>query len=105
MKDDFILVKEFFEAGGYKVLEQPELNENGTDMYVHGKKKCLKVEIKAARELSNGSWQAGPLEPKQRLNDVVAVVTPNNLVIVENMETFMQGCSSKGYKTYTWLKI
>ena len=105
MGDDFSLVEMFLRKLGYFALEKPEPNANGVDLTAIGKRKSLRVEIKRLRILSNGSWQVGPVETNQRTCDAVAIILPNNEVIIESMDTYLSTCSEAGYKTYTWLKL
>jgi len=103
--DSFDYVKNWFESFGYKVLEKPAIQENDCDMHVIGKKKALRVEVKAIRELSNGSWQAQSITTEQKKYDAVAVVFPCGQVLVEKMDDYLKSCSPEGYRTFTWLKL
>lgn len=103
--DCFEAVKSFYESFGYSVLDKPDLEDNGYDMYVVGKKKAIRVEIKSVQVKTNGTWQAAPVTAHQREADVCAVVFPNGAVLVERMSDYLKSCSPEGYRSFTWLKL
>ena len=104
-QSSFLYVKEWFEKFGYKVLDEPSLEDNSCDMYVVGEKRALLVEIKSVRQLDNGTWQAGPVSKNQHGCSVCAVVFPNGNVFVEKMSDYLQHCSTQGYRQFTFLKL
>ena len=104
-KDNFDIVKEWFESFGYSVLEKPAIQDNDCDMYVVGKKRVLRVEIKAVRELQTGVWQAANITEPQRGCDACALVFPSGAVFVEKMTEYLKSCSAEGYRSFTWLKL
>lgn len=103
--DPFLAVKKLFESFGYTVLARPEPQDNAPDMFVVGKKKAIKVEIKTAREKQKGSWEADSIKPLQKSCDAVAVVFPNGYIYIEKMDIYLASCSDSGYRPFTWLKL
>ena len=104
-KDNFDIVKEWFESFGYQVLEKPAIQDNDCDMYVVGKKRTLRVEIKSVREQMNGVWQAANITEGQKGYDACALVFPGGQVIVEKMSDYLSCCSENGYRGFSWLKL
>lgn len=103
--DPFDRVKAWFEGVGYSVLEKPAAQDNDCDMYVVGKKRSLRVEIKTVRVLQNGGWQACNISENQRCYDAVALVFPCGHVLVEKMQDYLKCCSEDGYRSFNWLKL
>lgn len=103
--DSFDIVAAVFKSFGYIVLEKPAKEDTACDMYVVGKNKSIKVEIKRVRKLQSGSWQSAPITNNQRSVDVAAIVFPNGYVFIEAMADYMAHCSVEGYRQFSWLKL
>lgn len=104
-KSPFSLVAKTFRKFGYKILSEPHPNDPSADMYVIGKKKALKVEIKTARLNASGVLEASPISENQKSCDVVAVVFPCGYVFIELMSDYLQHCYESGHRSMTWLKL
>jgi hypothetical protein len=106
MKDDaFDVVSEWFIAMGYKVLAKPDPQDNNCDMFVVGKKKAAKVEIKRVRRQKNGGWQSDPVSKNQLKCDLLAFVLPSGSVCVESMDAHLSQSSEGGYRQFNHLKL
>lgn len=103
--DCFLLVAKNFRKFGYKVLNKPHPNDPAADMYVVGKKKAIKVEIKRARLVASGILEVSPVSENQKKCDAVAVVFPCGYVFIENMEEYLQHCYESGHRSMNWLRL
>lgn len=59
------------------------------------------VEVKKANQLwhkcgRSGGWRVGPVTPKRRGDDLVAMVLPNGYVYIDSMENHLRNCSNSG---------
>lgn len=83
-----IIAENFFLGKGFKV--QRNENGKGPDLVLNG---GVTVEVKMVR---GKRWRVGRVKPKRRNDDLIALVSPPNQVVVQPMDTHLRFCSPCG---------
>lgn len=100
-QDSWDVVATWLRERGWNVLARPKLTANGPDLTACNDERCVRVEIKTARKLRNGTYQTSPIDDVRRFDDLVAVVLDGQ-ILFSSMVEHLQLCSEKGYRNVTW---
>jgi hypothetical protein len=98
MNIDDLTVKEI-KRFGFKPLKAGKRNANGPDLTAIKNNRAYTIEIKRARVTKRGSIQVPPVEKNRIHDDMIAIVLPNERVLLGSMEDHMNLCTPKGYRT------
>lgn len=94
------IVVAHFEGRGFTVFDRGDACANGHDMTIAKGGHSWRVEVKAAT-FSKGSHVVKPVKETRRGDDLVAMVTLGDRVIVQPMKDHLACCSEDGSRRIT----
>ena len=101
-KDTRLLAKKYFEDKGYSVRTSLKEGRKGVDIYVITDDNIFSVEVKQAlmnkRKDHTGCWFVPPVSQERIHDDLIAIVLPNQEIIIEQMKDHLAACSKNGEK-------
>lgn len=96
--EEYIHVIKTLKKMGYKTTHPRSSTSNGVDLFAIKKDYALSVEVKKATYPNKKAnvLRVRAVEKKRLSDDLIAIVLPNNYVLIEPMRDHLKCCSKDG---------